>query len=113
MIRGTSQQFKFKLPYQYEELTEVNVAFWQEGNQGTQDYKLPILKHLEDCSPNNDGTALYITLNSKETMAFECDSKAFVQLWATTSNHSFGSREKQFTVYPINPALLEGVINER
>jgi hypothetical protein len=109
MIRGTSQQFKFELPYQYEQLTEAKIAFWQENNQGTQDYELPILKNLDDCVPNGSGTAMYVTLNSKETLAFECDRKAFVQLWASTANNSFGSREKQFTVYPMNSVLLEGV----
>lgn len=116
MIRGTSQQFKFKLPYEFSKLTEVNIAFWQDNNQGTEDYALPIIKHLGDCTPNALGTVMYVTLNSKETLAFDTDKKAYVQLWATTvDGFPFGSREKPFTVYPINEVLLptsEDVVND-
>lgn len=107
MIRGTSQQFKFKIPYNFNDLTDVSIAFWQENNQGTEDYTLPIKKTLNDCTSNAFGTILYVTLNSKETLAFCVDEKAFVQLRATTvDGFTFGSRKRLFTVYPINEELL-------
>ena len=115
MIRGTTQQFRFELPYHYSELVNLKIAFWQEDNQGTGDYKLPIIKSIENDDKidiSDDGNAVYVTLNVKETLAFECDKKAYVQLWATTQTNAFGSHAKQFTVYPMNSVLLEGVVDE-
>lgn len=107
MIRGTNQQFRFSLPYNYNDLTDVSIAFWQENNPGTEDYALPIVKTLSDCTSNQFGTILYVTLNSKETLAFCVDRKAFVQMRATTvDGFTFGSHIKPFTVYPINEELL-------
>ena len=107
MIRGTNQQFKFDMPYNYEQITDISIAFWQDNNQGTEDYALPIVKTLNDCTSNPLGTILYVTLNSKETLAFLADRKAFVQMRATTADGVvFGSHIKPFTVYPINEELL-------
>lgn len=107
MIRGTSQQFKFSIPYNFDELTDVRVAFWQDNNPGTEDYALPIIKTLNDCTTNSFGTVIYVTLNSKESLAFLTDRKAFVQMRATTvDGFPFGCRAKPFTVYPIKEELL-------
>ena len=35
MIRGTTAQFKFKLPYAKNELQWITMKFWQPGNDGT------------------------------------------------------------------------------
>jgi hypothetical protein len=107
VIRGTSQQFKFSIPYNYEDLTDVRIAFWQEDNHGTEDYTLPIIKTKNDCTSNPFGTILYVTLNSKESLAFATDRKAFVQMRATTiDGFTFGCRKKSFTVHTINEELL-------
>lgn len=107
MIRGTNQQFKFSIPYNFDDLTDVKIAFWQEENSGTEDYALPIIKTKNDCTANAFGTVMYVTLNSKESLAFVVDRKAFVQMRATTvDGFTFGCRKKPFTVYPINEELL-------
>lgn len=50
MIRGTTAQFKFKLPCIKGRLKYATVKFWQDGNAGTIEAKLPITKRLDDCT---------------------------------------------------------------
>lgn len=49
MIRGTTAQFKFKLPCAKGNLLYATVKFWQPGNSGTLESPLPITKRLADC----------------------------------------------------------------
>ena len=49
MIRGTTAQFKFKLPCAKGNLLYATVKFWQPGNSGTLEAPLPITKRLADC----------------------------------------------------------------
>lgn len=50
MIRGTTAPFTFKLPCVKGRLVSATVKFWQDGNPGTKEAKLPITKKLEDCA---------------------------------------------------------------
>ena len=50
MIRGTTAQFKFKLPCAKGNLESATIKFWQPGNLGTLGASLPIVKKLKDCS---------------------------------------------------------------
>lgn len=112
MIRGTNAQFKFKLPYKYYELSMVQITFWQSNNNGPSiDRPLPIVKILEQCSPSNIANELWVTLNQEETLRFEDDRKAYVQLRGTTVDGiPFASKQQTVTVYPIyDDSILDDV----
>lgn len=49
MIRGTTAQFKFKLPCAKGNLLYATIKFWQPGNTGTLEAPLPITKKLINC----------------------------------------------------------------
>ena len=106
MIRGTTTQFKFKLPYAKEELSWITIQFWQPGN--TNQY-LPITKKLEHCNTLDDPTKLYVSLTADETRRFSEKRKAKVQLRAQhmISGTVFGNRPKLITVYPMNDDILD------
>lgn len=107
MIRGTTAQFKFKIPYREEELTWVTIKFWQKGNTHPD---LPITKKLsrKECYFPNDPTELYVSLTADETMRFSEKYKAQVQLRAQAKDGNiFGNRTKLVTVYPMNDDILD------
>ena len=106
MIRGTTAQFKFNMPYPISDLLWVTVKFWQPGNPGTDIAPLPITKKLT----NDDLSQLkevVITLSPMETARFSDKLKARVQLRAKTTNGSIlGCKEQFITVYPINDDII-------
>lgn len=106
MIRGTTAQFRFEIPYDFDTLESASVTFWQEGNGGPAlDRPLPITKTKEN------GDLIYLTNNKRiviasltreETLRFITERKAKTQLVAQTrSGIDFASKEKYITVYPI------------
>lgn len=103
MIRGTNAQFKFVLPYTYDELATVRIVFWQTDNNGpSRDRPLPIIKTLEYCSRTNNPNEISVTLNQEETLRFVDERKAQVQLWSETKEGvPFASKTQLITVYPI------------
>ncbi len=107
MIRGTTAQFKFKLPYAKEELQWATIKFWQPNNKGTPMAPLPITKRLEDCIQNSDPYELCVKLLAHETLRFSDKLKARVQLRAETRDGAtFASRETLVSVYPINDDIV-------
>ena len=58
MIRGTTAQFKFKLPYSYDELTSITIRFWQQGNPSDS---LPVFKYKNNCEEREKGE-IYVSL---------------------------------------------------
>lgn len=106
MIRGTTAQFKFKLPYTKAELIWATIKFWQPGN--TNSY-LPITKKLEHCDGPEDSTELCVSLTAEETQRFSEKYKAKVQLRAqhAESGTVFGSRPQLVTVYPMHDEILD------
>lgn len=44
MIRGTTAQFKFNMPYEFDDLCIIEVTFWQPNNEGTTTAPMPIVK---------------------------------------------------------------------
>ena len=113
MIRGTSAQFKFRLPYNYSELKSVKISFWQTDNAGpAADRPLPIVKVLDQCRPSNIANELCITLNQEETLRFMDDRKAYVQLrGSTVDGIQFASRQQTITVEPIyDDSILDDII---
>ena len=111
MIRGTTAQFKFKLPYKKGELAWATIKFWQPGNSGIG-ASLPITKRLDQCAGSDDAEELCVSLTPDETMRFSDKSKARVQLRALRKSDAdngtvFASHVQLVTVYPINDVLLE------
>lgn len=107
MIRGTTAQFKFKLPYAKEELSWATIKFWQPNN--TNEF-LPITKRLEHCDVASNVNELCVSLTAEETARFLDKYKARVQLRAqhADSGTVFGSRPELITVYP----MLDDIIKE-
>ena len=106
MIRGTTAQFKFKLPYPKAELSWTTIKFWQPNNPSRL---LPITRKLEDCTAPDDSNELCVSLTAEETSRFLDKYKANLQLRGQhmESGTVFGSKPILFTVYPMNDDILE------
>ena len=103
MVRGTTAQFKFKLPYNYSDLSLAKIVFWQPGNNGPSETRpLPIVKVLNQCSVFNNSNEISITLTEEETLRFSEKSKAYVQLKAKCiDGNTFASKKEVITIYPV------------
>lgn len=103
MIRGTTAQFKFEIPYDWNTVANANVVFWQDGNDGPDETRpLPIRKIKGDCVWIASDKMVTVTLQPEETARFSDDRKAKVQLSATTfSGIRFASEQQDIVVYPI------------
>lgn len=103
MIRGTTAQFKFKLPYNFAELETAQVIFWQSNNNGpAKNRPLPIVKVLSQCQETDDPKELCVTLTQEETLRFSDKYRAYTQLRAMgPESQSFASKATMITVYPI------------
>ena len=111
MIRGTTAQFKFKLPYEKNQLQWVTMKFWQPGNDGTTEAPLPILKQKTHIDSSDDSKELSVSLTSEETLRFTDKLKAKVQMRAQHVNGLvFASKEKIVTVYPLADDLTQDAI---
>ena len=113
MIRGTTAQFKFKLPYTLGELQWVVMQFWQPGNNGTPDAPLPIVKRKTKIAADGtellfgDSKEILVSLTSHETLRFTDKLKARVQLRAQhTDGTVFASHQELVTVYPLSDDLI-------
>ena len=105
MIRGTTAQFKFKIPYTKEELAWTTIKFWQPNNLSTL---LPITKSLEHCDAPDDSTELYVSLTAEETSRFSEKYKAKVQLRAQCKDGTiFGCPPKLIPVYPMRDDIID------
>ena len=103
MIRGTTAQFKFQLPYNVRELDVVKITFWQNDYYGPNTTRpLPIVKVLSQCSETSIPNELLVFLNKEETLRFSDDRKAYVQIQAkTVEGNAFASKQEVITVYPV------------
>lgn len=103
MIRGTTAQFKFKLPYTLDELNNVTIKFWQPGNPSDS---LPIYKYKQNCA-ERVGKEVYVSLRPYETALFSDKYKAKLQLSAQPYIGSqFGCKEQLITVYPMPDDII-------
>lgn len=102
MIRGTTAQFKFKLPYNVWEVSMVKITFWQEDYKGPHYTRpLPIVKTLNQCAQTSSPNELVVKLNKEETLRFTDKRKASVQLQGKTLDRiAFASKPELITVYP-------------
>jgi hypothetical protein len=108
VIRGACQPFKFKMPYDFNDLKAVRVTIWQLDDNGDQD-SVTITKEIlpsPDMYSEYDwaqyhNKELYVTLDQYETLQFSSDRKGFVQLsGATIDGFVFKSFIETFSVYP-------------
>jgi hypothetical protein len=103
MVKGTTTQFKFSLPYDYSDIEVAKIKFWQRGNNGTPDGPLPIYKTLAHCIQTSNPREILVTLSPAETLRFSTKVKGRVQLSATTyEGIRFASKEQLITIYPIH-----------
>jgi hypothetical protein len=112
MIRGMGQQFRFTLPYNsqysFNRVSDVTVVFWQDGMDAetVDTLKKTLVDDLNDFVISEYGTRLYVKLNEAESRKFKTDRKAYVQMKAhLTDGTPFGTKAREFTVYPIHEAL--------
>ena len=106
MIRGMGQQFRFTLPYNsqynFKNTSDITIVFWQDDLPDAE-----VTKQSGDCTFNEYGTVLYVTLNEADSLKFQTDRKAYVQMKAHTSDGTpFGTKAREFTVYPAHESLL-------
>ena len=104
MIRGTTAQFKFTMPYNFSDVAIANITFWQNEYYGPDKTRpLPIIKILEQCSQGSSSKELVVTLNKEETLRFTDERRAYVQMLAETiDGMAFGSNTTMITVYPVH-----------
>lgn len=114
MIRGTTQDFTFKMPYNYDDLSLITVVFWQHGYSGPEESRpLPIVKYRDDCHVSqNSNKEITVTLLPEETARFIDDRKAYVQLSGTTTSGArfANSPPREITVYPLHRDFVLGDI---
>ena len=113
MIRGTNQEFRFKLSCPFEEVAALRIVFWQDNYNGPAKYRpLPIIKVKEQCSPCSDPYQCSITLNQEETLRFTENRKAKVQLRGVTEDgRPIATKERLITVYPVHDdSIIDGDI---
>lgn len=103
MIRGTTAQFKFRMPYSIKDISVIKITFWQENYDGPSKIRpLPIIKSKSQCVQNIFNNEILVCLDSEETLRFKDDRKAYVQLQGkTVSGSKFGSKKGLITVYPV------------
>lgn len=106
MIRGTTAQFKFKLPYPTWEFQDAVMTFWQPSNPN---FGEPIKKKLEHCDSFNSTSELCVSLSAEETARFSDRFKAKVQLRAlhVASGTIIGCTPQIVPVYPMFDALIK------
>lgn len=108
MIRGTTAQFRFKLPNPYtkEDVQWITMKFWQPGNN-----KATITKDKSDCFAPITSREICVSLTAEETLLFSDKLKAKVQFRGQlykgddVEGTVFGNRMQTITVYPINEEL--------
>jgi hypothetical protein len=107
MIRGTTAQFKFQLPYSMGQLQWITIHFWQPGNPSKD---LPICKNKAHCNESNP-QEICVSLTAEETKRFTDRYKAKVQLRAqpiaVLGGPVFGSKPQLITVYPMPDDLID------
>lgn len=105
MIRGTTAQFKFKLPCTRGELNDVAITFWQPNNPNLA----PIIKRIKDCQAENESSELYVSLTADETKRF-CEkyvAKVQMRAYHIESGTVIGSHPRVIPVYPMLDQILE------
>ena len=112
MIRGTTAQLKFNLPYRVDEINWIVIKFWQDGYNGTLERPLPITKRFTApiAFDELDPKKLIITLSAGETQRFTDKLKVRVQFKAEVNAEApftFSCKQQILTVYPMKDGILD------
>jgi hypothetical protein len=102
MIRGTTAQFKFNLPYPLKDITSAEVNFWQKAD-GVVDGKTILVTRNLMCSGSGDPLKreVYVLLTQEETLRFSEKKHGYVQFRGVAADGSvFASKQEDFIVYP-------------
>lgn len=113
MVRGTNQEFRFKLSCAFSELATVRVVFWQDNNNGPTSWRpLPIIKVKAQCRQGATTNECAVALNQEETLRFSDNRKAKVQLRGVTyDGRPIATLEHLIEVYSVyDDSILEGDI---
>lgn len=114
MVRGTNQEFRFKLSCNFADLATVRVAFWQDNYNGPASWRpLPIIKVKSQCGQVEDeAKQCSVVLNQEETLRFSDKRKAKVQLRGVTyDGRPIATMEHLIKVYPVyDDSILDGDI---
>lgn len=111
MIRGTNQEFRFKLSCDFNQLATVKVLFWQENYNGPERWRpLPIVKVKQQCAPCGEPNWCSVVLNQEETLRFSDKRKAKAQLRGVTyDGRPIATLEHLIKVYPVrDDSILDG-----
>lgn len=101
MIRGTTAQFKFNLPYQLKDIRDAQITFWQKGDSFSAAHSLDIVKYRIDCVGRSGDKAVYVSLNPEETARFSDKKHGYVQFRGVATDFTvFASKQESFIVYP-------------
>ena len=96
MIKGTTPNFTFELPYQVNELKEIEVLI----SYGISTKKELLQKTKEDCELN--GNIIAVTLTEEETLKIPAPSIMEIQLRVKTQNDMVQATE----IYEIKVSRL-------
>ena len=107
MIRGTTEEFRFKIPYTQEEVQSFEITFWQKGLYGTAEHPFPINK--TELSPGvswYDANTIKVVLTADETLRFTDKLKGYAQFaGCTINNFTFSHIPTTYTVYPLRTSI--------
>lgn len=106
MIRGTTAQYKLKLPYPMPEVAWLSIRFWQPHNPSAL---LPIVKREGSCATLANPNEVCVSLTAEETARFSDQYKAKLQLRGQhrLSGAIFGNKPVLLTVYPMDDKIIE------
>lgn len=106
MIRGTTPQFKFIIPYPKNEMEWVRIKFWQPNNPSKL---LPITRTIDNCKTTDNPKELIVSLTAEETKRFVDKYKAKMQFRAKhlLTGTIFGTPEQLLTIYPMRDDIIE------
>ena len=110
MVRGTTAQFKFNLPYQLKDIEGAEITFWQKGDSFSDAHSVIMTKDLRYCSGNPADKVIYVTLTQNDTLSFSEKKHGYVQFRGIAADGSvFASKQESFIVYPlVNGGIIEG-----
>mgnify|MGYP003296717900 CR=1 FL=1 len=113
MVRGTNQEFRFKLSCNFADLATIRVMFWQDNYNGPASWRpLPIIKVRSQCAACDEANQCSVTLNQEETLRFSDKRKAKIQLRGVTHDgRPIATMEHLIKVYPVyDDSILDGDI---
>jgi hypothetical protein len=103
MIRGTTAQFRFKIPCVKGRLTSAIIKFWQVGNPGSILAPLPITKKLSHCTAfETDERKNINKWNSNEYEDIKADLNLLDKTWDSLTE----DEKKQFASATFNEICI-------